>query len=217
MVYKDKRAIAFLVTVLSVFLVTGYLENPAEKNPGDIYSLPLTIGQWEGNDVEYDPELLASWLGTTKIVFRNYRNRVNGYDVTLYVAYYKDFESSDKAHAPEVCYPGQGWEVRSDGDVQYELSGSNAHFRRMTVEKNSEQEIVYSWWQTGKKIIPYNSWYHLNQILNKITFQDTSAIWVRISAGISGDQGKNTHGEDMIKVFCKDAAPLFTNYFQHKV
>ncbi len=214
MVFKEKRTIAFVIIVISVFLSANYLRIPRAEKKGEAYVLPLTIGQWEGSEVQYNRELLTSWLGTQAILFRSYKNETRGYDVTVYIAYYDTLDSSDMAHAPEVCYPGQGWKITSSSDVPFVLSGNNARVKRMVIEKDSAREVVYSWWETGNRVFPYNSWYHLYQILNKFTFKDTSSIWVRISSETNGDSGQ---GEEMIRLFCKDAAPLLANYFREKI
>lgn len=211
MVLKDKRNLIFISIVLVLFLATFYLQVHKEEK-GGAYLLPLTIGQWQGLDMQYDRDLLASWLGHPEITFRNYRNESKGYNVSVYIAYYKNLEASDKAHAPDVCYPGQGWQVVSDENTALDLQRKETRIRRMDVRKGSEHQVVYSWWQTSRRIIPYNSWYHLYQIFNKITFRDTAAIWVRISS----DTTDGNTGEEAVKAFCRDAAPMFDNYFRQR-
>lgn len=212
MVFKDKRNLIFILVVLALFLATSYPQRLTEEKKGEVYFLPLTIGQWRGLDMQYDRDLLASWLGHPEITFRNYRNELKDYNVSIYIAYYRNLEASDKAHAPDVCYPGQGWQVVSDEDVAFDFPHKKTRIRRMDVEKDSEHQVVYSWWETSRRIIPYNSWYHLYQILNKITFQDTAAIWVRISS----ESADRNAGEEAVKAFCRDAAPMFDNYFKQQ-
>jgi EpsI family protein len=119
------------------------------------------------------------------------------------------------AHAPEVCYPGQGWKILSDKDTQFTTSsGIPVSYKNMFIEKEDVNEVVYSWWQTKDKIFAGNSWYHLSQIVDKVLARDTSSIWVRISAENPKGKEKGNSGEAMIRAFCEEAVPLFPNYFK---
>jgi len=215
MAFKEKRTVIFVIVVLAVFLTASYFRyssgKPFEK---DVYSLPLTFGQWEGDQIAYDRELLTTWLGTNHMIFRQYRNRVNGKVVAIYIAYYPTMEASDMAHSPEVCYPGQGWKIMTDNDITFDLLDRKVSINRLYIEKKSNQEVVYSWWQTSNKIFADNSWYHLAQIINRVSFMDTSSIWVRISAGSTTSLDNKNPDEDSLKAFIIDITPLLANYFQ---
>ncbi len=216
MVLKEKRVFVLIIVVLAVFFVANsFRSNPDRPQITEAYSLPLTFGDWEGTDLVYNRELLTSWLGTDFITFRNYENKANGRVVTLYAAYYPDLEASDMAHSPEVCYPGQGWKITKDDDIDIMISGRRENVMRLDIQKGSEQQVVYSWWQTENRIIGENSWYHMYQILNKVAHRNTSSIWVRISA----DSARGARGEDpeqdVLIPFSNDIADLLANYFKH--
>ncbi len=214
MVFKEKKTLIFVIVVLVVFFMANYFRLFPSNSTKNVYSLPLTFGQWQGSDLTYDRELFISWLGTDQLIFRQYRNITNDHIVNLYLAYYPNMESSDMAHSPEVCYPGQGWEIKTNNDIDYILSGRKVHVKRMHILKNAEQEVVYSWWQTRNTIIAENSWYHLAQILNRICFLDTSSIWVRVSAEPSGREKNIGSAEDAVRAFCNDTSTLLVHYFQ---
>jgi len=216
MVLKEKRVIILIIVVLAVFFVANSFRSSPDRPPiTEAYSLPLTFGTWEGTDLVYNRELLTSWLGTDFITFRNYENRANGHVVTLYLAYYPDLDSSDMAHSPEVCYPGQGWKITKDDDIDIMISGRRENVMRLDIHKGSEQQVVYSWWQTENRIIGENAWYHLYQILNKVARRDTSSIWVRISTeSAKGPEGEDPE-EDVLVPFSNDIADLLANYFKH--
>lgn len=213
MVWKEKRILALIILVLSVFLSVHSILWIRKPIHAVEYTLPLSFNGWSGSEVAYDRELLTSWLGTDRIVFRNYEDNRRGYTVSLYVAYYSDIGSSDKAHAPEVCYPGQGWIIRESGIIDLPIAGRLARVKRLVVEKGSQKEIVYSWWQTGRAHYARNSIYHLAQVISSIVSRDTSSIWVRISA--DEEQGHKGGGEEAIRFFCNEAAPLLEHYFSY--
>jgi len=215
-VIKEKRTIIFLSVVIAVFIFSSYFRWAPEKHLEKVYSLPLAFDRWKGFDLSYDHALLTSWLGTDNIVFRRYQDLSKGQVVTIYIAYYPNIESSDKAHAPEVCYPGQGWEVKSNKNIDVMIYGSTVKIKRMCIERNAEHQVVYSWWQTSSNIIAGNTWYHLEQIFKRLRLLDTSSIWVRISSESVPVSYNKYSGEAAVKAFSKDVAPYLSNYFQQK-
>ena len=215
MVFREKKTIIFIIAVLTVFLVSALTRVSSQASKSVVYTLPASFGNWQSNELSYNRELLTSWLGTEHIVFRQYRNTENDDSVALYLAYYQDLESADMAHAPEVCYPGQGWKILSNDETRFTLStGAHIRTKRMLIQKNAEREVVYSWWQTDGAIIAGNSWYHLNQIIKRIAFKDTSSIWVRISTREAGGEEKNNVADNAIREFCEEVVPLLDNYFK---
>lgn len=213
MVFKEKRTLIFSLVVLAVFLVANYRYDPRTEPAREAYSLPLTIGKWRATDVNYDRDKLISWLGAKDIVFRRFTNPPGSTVVTLYLGIYQDFESSDKAHAPEVCYPGQGWKILSKDNVNLSFQNGIFKVKRMVIAKQYDQEVVYSWWQTKDKAICSNAHYHFHQILNRILGKDNSSVWVRISSE-SNKEGDSGQGEEDIIQFCSSIIPLLSNYFQ---
>ncbi|HPR73411.1 MAG TPA: EpsI family protein [Bacteroidales bacterium] len=215
MVFKEKRVIILIIVVLAVFFMANSFRANTEKPIAEAYVLPLVFGSWEGTDLTYNRKLLTSWLGTDFITFRNYKNSANGSVVTLYIAYYPDLESSDMAHSPEVCYPGQGWEITKGEDTEIILQGKKVNIKRLYIKKESEQQVVYSWWQTEHKIIAENSWYHLYQILSKVSHRDTSSIWIRISTESTKGLRREISEEKVLIPFSNDIMDLLANYFKH--
>jgi len=212
--WTRKRTLILIFFALTVYASSYGIRWSGQEAARNVYTLPLSTGDWEGSDISYDHDLLTSWLGTTHIVFRSYQDHRRGYMVTLYLAYYPDIGSADMAHAPEVCYPGQGWSIRSNDIVECTISGRQVWVKRLAIEKASQEEVVYSWWQTGRAIYARNSTYHLSQIFRSMVSRDTSAIWVRISAETNSMQGKTNSGEEAIRIFCTEVAPMFDLYFK---
>lgn len=215
MVFREKKTVIFILAVLVVFLVSSLTRVSSQTRKGDIYVLPTSFGAWQSRELDYNRELLTGWLGTDHIIFRRYQNTESRDEVVLYIAYYKDLESSDLAHAPEVCYPGQGWRILSNQKTQLNLTaGTHTNAKRIIIEKDSEQEIVYYWWQTEGNTFAGNSFYHLLQIMDRITFKDTSSVWVRISARNDWINEQDVVPDKVIREFCEEAVPLIDQYFK---
>ncbi len=75
--------------------------------PGTLNSLPMRIGPWIGKDTPLSESIIRV-ADVDDYVCRNYRHRVEGRSVALFVAY--GVRARDLVpHRPEVCYPGNGW------------------------------------------------------------------------------------------------------------
>ncbi len=213
MALPEKRTIAFVSIVLFVYLITNYFNWSPLRCSEKAYSLSESIGVWQGREVSFERERLTEWLGTKNIVFREYRNTKTGDVIVLYVAYYKNMEASDLAHAPEVCYPGQGWSIKFNKDIEVTSLNRKNKVKRIIIEKDTRKEVVYSWWQVGDTLIASNSWYRLNQIYRRLCSLNTASIWVRISVETAGKDKDRIPEETVLVDFMNDAAPALKNYF----
>lgn len=214
MVWKEKRVITLITVSLGIFAFAHGILYTRSHMPMCQYTLPQILGSWESREVQYDHALLTTWLGTDNIVFRTYTDTHQGYRVTLYIAYYHNFEASDKAHEAEVCYPGQGWSIHDNKIVNFTIEGKKMHVKRLAVEKGADAEIVYSWWQTGKSsMYASTSIYHLAQIYKSIVSSDTSSLWVRVSTEIASEQGHQVDSEEVLRNFIQELAPFLALYF----
>ena len=199
----EKNAVYILVFAVIVMSIALVVKRSLPSGCGMHREIPVDIGMWKGSDVECDPHSLMKFIGTDDIVFRAYRN---GADVVvLYAAFYKDVDSADNVHAPEVCYAGQGWLVEEHGVVPRKLGMVPAMVNRLVIRKLGEQELVYSWWLTGARVIPRNSLNRLYQMYLSVTGRDPATVWVRMSRGMDGD-GELAE-QSMIR-FCSELMPF---------
>jgi len=174
---------------------------PSEQaNP---YVIPVNIGPWKGRNIDCDMQSLRTIIGAQDVIFRSYGNGIDV--IVLYIAFYKDVDSADNVHAPEVCYTGQGWLIAEDDIVPGRLGISRARVNRLVIQKAGEQELVYNWWQTGKMIIPRNSCNRFYQMFLSFTGRNPSTIWVRMSKDLQRDL--RLEEQSMIG-FCKDLMPF---------
>jgi len=119
--------------------------------------VPLTVGEWEGRDLEVNPrELrLAEAVGSLR---RHYVHRHTGATVTLLAVCGRPGPIS--VHTPEVCFPGAGYEEM--GAVTRReiagLSGDRFWYRRFqkTGPTPALLAITYAWTDTGPWEAPDN-------------------------------------------------------------
>ncbi|HON38350.1 MAG: exosortase C-terminal domain/associated protein EpsI [Desulfomonilia bacterium] len=203
-----KNAVYILVLALSVYGSSSCLKRALYSELTCMYTVPDTIGPWVGSDVDTDIEGLKEAIGAQRVVFRTYRHGRD--EVSLYLAYYKDVNSANMVHAPEVCYTGQGWTMKENDIVPRTLGPQHAMVNRMVIEKVGRQELVYAWWQTGGKTIPRNSVNRFYQVMRSITGKHPSTVWVRISVALSDETAGD---EERLMMFGARLMPLLGNYF----
>jgi EpsI family protein len=120
------------------------------------------------------PEQFGDWkwlpLGATQVVnpqaiemsnriynqtlTRLYRNQVDGQQIMLVIAYGADQRDDLQVHYPEVCYPGQGFEVLSNQKVQLSTAFGALPVRRMETRLGrSRYEPVTYWAMLGDQVV----------------------------------------------------------------
>lgn len=86
----------------------------------------------------------------SQILTRTYVNS-QGRRVMLSIAYGNDQRDGMQLHYPEVCYPAQGFQLRSNNPVNLQLSGTSIPARRLeTVLGNQRYEPVTYWTVIGE-------------------------------------------------------------------
>lgn len=71
-------------------------------------TLPLTLGEWEGRDIAFDPAVLRVASFDDEYVNRVYVHRARGASVSVFVGYVGRPRRT-VGHRPEVCYAAHGW------------------------------------------------------------------------------------------------------------
>ena len=119
----DKRIVFIVILISGIFLGSVLVRHFTNSEYRSSYELPSEIGMRQEKDTENNLKKLKEELGTQSIVFRTYAHK--DYLVTLFLAYYKDIDSADKVHAPQVCYSGQGWTINSDQVIPCKVLNKN--------------------------------------------------------------------------------------------
>jgi hypothetical protein len=91
----------------------------AEVFASKFAQVPMTIGDWEGEDLPVD-EMVRRKTGAVGYVSRLYTNRRNQKQVTLWliVGHSRDI----CRHTPDVCYPSSGFHKQSNENSTYTFS-----------------------------------------------------------------------------------------------
>ena len=128
----------------------------ADENPIQLESMiPTAFGDWvvdinahAGVVNPQQTELINRLYSQT--LSRTYINSKTGARVMLSIAYGEDQRDSMQVHYPEVCYPAQGFEVRSKRVGELVSASGSIPVRRLeTALNNSRFEPVTYWTMLG--------------------------------------------------------------------
>jgi EpsI family protein len=151
---------ACLVLLCCVGAAIHYVSGRQEIIPDrmSFTSFPNAIGEWRGRLSSMEPQV-EHFLGLTDYILSNY-TKADNRAVNLYVAYYASQRKGVSPHSPSVCFPGNGWQIAEFERTRYTdpASSTDLPYNRAIVEKDSQRQIVYYWFeQRGRKI--ENEWW----------------------------------------------------------
>jgi hypothetical protein len=143
-------AAAILVTIASGaahglwthrWAVTQDVEAVAARLP----QLPLTLGDWQGHDMEFDTRQLGPVAG---YLYRRYVNQRTGVTVTMSLAFGQSGPVS--IHTPDVCYVASGFEAASINRFAPALEPSQPRAEFQTAQfirtRTAEQKYLRVFW-----------------------------------------------------------------------
>ena len=111
------------------------------------------MGEWHGRTSSLDAATVQG-LGLTDYILSDYAKK-DGRQVNFYVAYYASQRNGLSPHSPSVCIPGNGWQITDLQRTHYSNSDSSVSLplNRVIIEKGSQKELVYYWFEErGMKI-----------------------------------------------------------------
>ncbi|NQU26358.1 MAG: EpsI family protein [Candidatus Nealsonbacteria bacterium] len=149
------RFLVACIVVVLIYATTSMLREggsaggvrPLRK---DLQELPLSLGEWEGEEGELDPEIFQK-TGAVDTIDRTYRDAA-GHQVILHSAYWDEY-GVGPPHDPHVCYPGAGYRITHEKDVL--LDGPNkstCRARLLTLALDGRVEYVLYWYQHGDSV-----------------------------------------------------------------
>jgi len=107
----------------------------------DFKDFPHTVGAWDGRDIALPQEAIAL-LRPNLFISRDYVNQATGDQAQLLLIEVEDSRDM-MGHYPPNCYPGNGWELKSQQAATWNVSGLaipgvEYHFsRQMSGQENT--------------------------------------------------------------------------------
>lgn len=175
-----------------------------------LLEFPLTIGQWEGREVQMSDYVYES-LGTRYVFLRNYSSPVSPHPVNLSVVWADDTRLH-AFHAPEECLGGVGNTVKEMGtqkimlDREYEVG-------KLISENNGQRSVVLFYYDVdGLKTISHKG-IRMKILGKRIRLQRANASFIRLMAPISQDEKVTT---DALIAFLREIHPILPDYINLK-
>jgi EpsI family protein len=114
-------------------------------------SIPTEFGGWKmaamaGGVVNPQQEELLNSL-YSEIITRTYVNQ-HGQQVMLSIAYGKNQNDSFQVHKPEICYPAQGFQLKSNVAGRLEVPQGVIPVRRIETTLGSQRKEPVTYWTT---------------------------------------------------------------------
>ncbi len=75
-----------------------------------------------------------------------------GQRVMLSVAYGGDQSDGTRAHRPDVCYPAQGFQIRSDQDGLLTVGAQQIRARKLVAQQGARVEPITYWVVVGERV-----------------------------------------------------------------
>ena len=137
--------VAFVSTFGGVRAATAYRVRQQRLPNWEV--VPYQIGPWQGADGRFDP--IYGTDPADSSLLRIY-HKGDGQPVIAYVGFFGDLTTIMEVHTPELCYPAQGWGIRSIGDISVGgLRGTQIPARMIVADKSGDRRLVMWWYNAG--------------------------------------------------------------------
>jgi len=152
---SQSAGIALLLILAVAGCAIGWLNfRPAiEIDPGSIHEIPLTLDQWQGQEIPLS-EGVEAMLRADSQIQRVYTTTTSTSDeglVWLYVGYYGTERGGRPEHTPWACYPSAGWVILSAIETcpgGHSSEASPDRLNELVVELHGKRRLVHFWYQT---------------------------------------------------------------------
>lgn len=114
--------------------------------------IPEKFGEWQAlnqnSNQIINPQIQEKLDSLySQILTRTYINR-NGNRVMLSIAYGRDQRSYMAVHYPEVCYPAQGFSLKSNQIAKISVNGSPFSVRQLETQLGNQRYEPVTYWTT---------------------------------------------------------------------
>jgi len=117
-----------------------------------------------------------------QVLARTYVNSKTGDRVMLSVAYGGDQSDGMQAHLPEVCYPAQGFELKSRQSGELTLDGRKVPVRRLVTRLGGRSEPVTYWLTLGETVTASRTERKLAQLRYGLKGLVADGMLIRVSS-----------------------------------
>lgn len=175
-----------VIILLLIGITSAYLHTSSTVQPVPIKKslshFPKTIGSYTlSNSLQSSADIIEM-LGVNDYIQYNYDSD-DGYQINLYVGYYRAVGVEGSYHSPKNCIPGGGWGIDTVKTVELQrgIEGNNQSVvSQMLIRRATEYQVVYYWFQNRGRIIASEYWEKIYQVLDAIVKSRRDGTFVRI-------------------------------------
>ncbi|SHI15736.1 exosortase C-terminal domain/associated protein EpsI [Desulfofustis glycolicus] len=178
-----------LLTLIVVLIVTGsmlywqpqaHLVQPQQSLSGVLSQMR----QWRPVETNSLSPVIIKELKLDDYVFQTYSK--NDETITIYIGYYLTGKKIGAAHDPQVCYPGQGWQLYDKQTREINLAELGIiEYSTIVAELDGKKEKIFYWFQVDDISAPSTFKQKLLLLQKKILGQGQMNAFVRISTSIN--------------------------------
>jgi EpsI family protein len=147
--------------------------------------IPKQFGEWKLEEtiafliVSPDVQAMLDRIYNQTLT-RNYVND-KGERIMLSIAYGNDQSYSTQVHRPEMCYPAQGFEIRSMSKDSIDFSGAQLPVMKLVATQGPRIEPITYWVMIGDSAVRGNMEQHLARLKYGLTGKIPYGMLVRVS------------------------------------
>ena len=156
--------------------------------------IPKQFGEWELEEtmasliVSPDVQALLDSIYSQTLT-RNYVND-KGERIMLSIAYGNDQSYSSQVHRPEMCYPAQGFEIKSMSKDSIDFSGAKLPVMKLVATQGLRIEPITYWVMIGGSAVRGNMEQHFARLRYGLTGKIPYGLVVRVST-ISANESQS--------------------------
>ena len=207
---RASRALA-LGAALTTAMGLGWIALDASasvaKVDRDPFALfPRRIEGWTSSTTTLDPEI-EEVLGATDYLNANFRSP-GGEFVNMFVAFYDKQTEGQGIHSPEVCIPGDGWEIAEldRHPVDMEGTGYGAfEVNRAVIQKGLSQQLVYYWFEQRGRRVTDDFMAKMTVVWDGLTKDRTDGALVRFVTPIGTGDAALAEADVRLQRFMREA------------
>lgn len=203
--------LAMLTAASLALALTPRLKMADQEQKIDLETMiPRQFGEWRQQgaleSLVVSPDLKARLDGIyNQSLTRNYIND-QGERIMLSIAYGSDQSYSTQVHRPEMCYPAQGFQIRSMSKGFVDLGEGRLPVMKLVATHGLRIEPITYWVMMGESAVRGNFEQHLARVKYGLTGKIPYGLVIRVSI-ISPDESQAYRTEERFIQEMLDAVP----------
>jgi EpsI family protein len=186
--------------ILANLMAYGWIY-PMRKPLGKVKmeALPLHFGEWQGEDMEVDPDVYRI-LRADIILSRRYRRGQETVEWMVVIA-----RNRRDIHLPTSCYRVGGWVLSPEHEIELLIEGQRVPWHEVRVEKEGYAMLVWYTFSNGKRTTP--RWLQQQWFMALDQIQRERYPWAQLHLTTPLNRGSESEARQRMEEFLHVAFP----------